>query len=324
MLAELTVGESYFFRDAAQLQLLYSEILPERMHSPDAERPLRIWSAGCASGEEPFFFYTIAIMLREFGWPHPAQIIGTDVARPRLNAARRGRYTRWALRGVSEDRVARYFHRSGTYVDLDRSVRESVEFCVLNLVHDRLFVRPPGGAFDLIVCRNVMIYFDLPTVARIATRLLHSLAPDGWLVLGASDPPLTHLVPCEAVMTSAGMAYRRPGRVGASPQRIGYAVADTSPAAESYVPPPDVAPPELVEVPVLELRRDAPVALPVAAPAVAAHADIVKAYQQADYPAVESMAILALAKVVVGIGPTARPPDRPRRRCPPRARCGAS
>ena len=295
VLAELTVGESYFFRDAAQLDLLRSQILPDRMHSADAARPLRVWSAGCASGEEP---YTIAIMLREAGWPHTAQIVGTDVARPRLDAARRARYTRWALRGVAEERIDANFRRNGNYFELDRSVRESVEFRALNLVHDDYSSVAAGMSFDLVLCRNVMIYFDLPTVARLAARLLDSLAPDGWLVLGASDPPLAHLVPCEAVMTSAGMAYRRADRVDASAPRIMFGVAEAPAVRELYAPPdlvPDAEPTRLVGAPPLELRRGEPVSLPVAPRDRDAHAAILSAYEQADYAAVERMAIHALA-----------------------------
>ncbi|CAN5124184.1 hypothetical protein BH09GEM1_BH09GEM1_13000 [soil metagenome] len=204
VLAELTVGESYFFRDEAQLQFINTEILPKRRESHGGARPLAVWSAGSASGEEP---YTIALMLREQGWPHPSQVIATDIAMPRLAAARRGRYTRWALRGVSEERVNRWFTRTGNYFDLAPTVREMVEFWRLNLVVDEY----PSAAngFDLVLCRNVMIYFDMPTVAHIAEGLLASLAPDGWLLLGASDPPLAHLVPCQSIMTAAGIAYRR-------------------------------------------------------------------------------------------------------------------
>jgi len=207
VLAELTIGESYFFRDSAQLALLATDILPSRAQNSEVGRPMRTWSAGCASGEEP---YTIAIMLRELGFTAPTHILATDVALPRLKAAQRGRYTRWALRGVSEERVSKWFRRNGNYFDLDPSVRQSVEFRALNLVHDDYPCAEPGAApYDLILCRNVMIYFDLPTVARIAKGLLDSLAEDGWLLLGASDPPLAHLVACEAVMTPAGVYYRR-------------------------------------------------------------------------------------------------------------------
>jgi chemotaxis protein methyltransferase CheR len=207
VLAELTVGESYFFRDAAQLDLLVTDILPAH-RTNDSGEPLRVWSAGCASGEEP---YTIAIMLREQGWSGSSHILATDIARPRLAAAQRGRYTRWALRGVSDERIARWFTRNGTYYDLTPTIREMVEFQPFNLVVDAYPNADTDDSFDLVLCRNVMIYFDLATVARIAAGLLAALSPDGWLVLGASDPPLAHLVPCEAIMTPAGMVYRRPG-----------------------------------------------------------------------------------------------------------------
>lgn len=204
LLAELTVGESYFFRDAPPLALRLSELVAERR---DRGGPVRIWSAGCASGEEP---YTIALMLRELHFGGRVRILATDIARPRLDAARRARYTPWALRGVSEERVQRWFTKRGAHFILDPVVRDAVEFGVLNLA-DGEYSSPETGTEgqDLVVCRNVLIYFELSTVASIASRLLASLHPDGWLLLGPSDPPLTGLVPCTVVMTREGVAYRR-------------------------------------------------------------------------------------------------------------------
>ena len=302
VLAELTVGESYFFRDAAQLELLATDILPARVESHGPSRPLRIWSAGCASGEEP---HTLAIMLREHRWPHPARILGTDVARPRLEAARRGRYTRWALRGVSDERIGRWFKRNGSYYDLERSICESVEYRSLNLVLDNYAIAEHGSdGYDLVLCRNVMIYFDLPTVARIATGLLASLAPDGWLVLGASDPLLTNLVACEAVMTPAGIAYRRADRVGApTALRAPLPQVDlpraSPPAAAAHTPAPQV---HDLHFPVIEERADAhddtarvldDSARVMAAPST--DDDMHRAYALARYPDAEAMAAIALA-----------------------------
>jgi chemotaxis protein methyltransferase CheR len=294
VLAELTVGESYFFRDAAQFGILGSEILPTRLESEDAARPLRIWSAGCASGEEP---YTVAIMLRELAWPHPARILGTDVAMPRLEAARRGRYTRWALRGVSEDRVARWFRRTGNQFELDHQIRESVDFRPLNLVHDDYSSATAGaGGFDLLLCRNVMIYFDLPTVTRIATGLLDSLDPNGWLVLGASDPPLAQLVPCEVVLTPGGVAYRRADRAGAPLRtRIAYTVADRVSVldAQSALVPTAKIGASVVPAPVVGRIEPGPTA--VLPRDLADDGAIRTAYEQADYPAAEELASVALA-----------------------------
>jgi chemotaxis protein methyltransferase CheR len=301
VLAELTVGESYFFRDSAQLELLATEILPARIERYGPSRPLRIWSAGCASGEEP---YTLAIMLRELGWPHPLRIIGTDIARPRLAAAQRARYTRWALRGVSDDRIARWFDRHGIYYDLAGTIRESVEFRLLNLVLDECeSVERGAEGFDLVLCRNVMIYFDLPTVSLIAARLLASLAPDGWLILGASDPPLAHLVRCEVVVTPAGIAYRRADSVGGKTElRAPVPQSESRPDPESVSPleigdTVAAAPSTIEQTPELSLDAKAHGLRVVhhRAKHPLATDDILHAYALADYPAAETMAIAALA-----------------------------
>ena len=298
VLGELTIGESYFFRDASPLGVLADEILPARAGGHAGSRPLRIWSAGCASGEEP---YTIAILLRELRWSQPARIVGTDVAIARLAAARRGRYTRWALRGVSEERVERWFKQGGSAFDIDTSIRDSVEFETLNLVDGA--GAPSGGQFDLVLCRNVMIYFELETVAKIARRLLDALDEDGWLVLGASDPMLAELVPCEVRMTANGIMYRRPGRKGALPRVRALAPArnaTSADAAATRAVPRPLATPTLAPA----LAPAALVTPSASAPAAAEPAcdddlgDVTGAlaslYLTADYPAVEALAMRAL------------------------------
>jgi chemotaxis protein methyltransferase CheR len=231
LLAELTIGETYFFRESGALALLEGDILPAHRATGDLSRPLRIWSAGCASGEEP---YSIAMLLREIGWHSPVRVLATDIARPRLDAARRGRYTRWSLRGVADQRIDRWFARRGQHFILDDSIRASVEFRALNLVADEYpSVASDTADQDLVLCRNVLIYFDLKTVAAIATRLLDALRPTGWLLLGASDPPLTGLVPCTAIMTAAGVAYRRADAPG---DPIGHRVGVPSFPARQIVP----------------------------------------------------------------------------------------
>ncbi len=207
LLAELTVGETYFFREFAALDILEREVLPAaRRRASTAARPLRIWSAGCASGAEPF---SLAIRLRELGFTSPVSLLGTDVARPRLDAARRGRFTKWSLRGVSAERIARWFDARGPHFQLHPEITASVAFQQLNLIGGEYPTSEGGEGQDLVLCRNVLIYFDMPSVRDIATRLLASLQPDGWLLLGASDPPLMDLVPCRLVMTPHGAAYRR-------------------------------------------------------------------------------------------------------------------
>jgi chemotaxis protein methyltransferase CheR len=244
VLAELTVGETYFFRESAQLDVLGERILPSLVDDRGPGVPLRIWSAGCASGEEP---YSLAIMLRELGWPHPARILGTDVARPRLEAARRAHYTRWSLRGAAPERVERWFERRTSHFVLHPDIRGAVEFAKLNLIADDYPSAATGTQDqDIVLCRNVLIYFDMESVALIATRLLAALAPGGWLLLGASDPPLTGLVPCEVVMTPGGVVYRRADRAPSPPPPGGAPMRITGPTGAhprtSPATPPSQAP----------------------------------------------------------------------------------
>ena len=295
LITELTVGETYFMREPGQFEFLRTTVLP-KLRGSTAQRRLRVWSAGCATGEEP---YSLAILLREAAWPGGASILGTDLATARLAAARRARYTSWSMRGVSEHVIARHFERRGKQFILRADIRRSVDFQALNLAADG-YPSPASGIerMDVIFCRNVLIYFDLHTVTAIATRLLASLAPDGWLFLGASDPPIGELVPCEVVMTGAGLAYRRRAST------IGEWVpvfADTAAWVPNLVEPAAYAP---EPQPVSEEHSW------FAAESVAMPVDIVRgseespvprdsyetAYDQADYVAASTLAREAIAR----------------------------
>ena len=206
VMADLTVGESYFFRDPAQFEFIRDVVLPSVLRA-HPEAPVRVWSAGCATGEEA---YSLAILLREAGLAGRSHVIGTDIVRHRLVQARRGRYTRWSLRGTSEQVEQAYFRRQGSRFELLPAIRRSVVFRYLNLADGRC--AEPGSALagmDLILCRNVLIYFSARAVARVAGALLDCLSDAGWLLLGGADPPLGSLVDCETVLTGAGIAYRR-------------------------------------------------------------------------------------------------------------------
>lgn len=206
LVAELTVGETYFFREPAQLAFIRRTVLPELGARRD-RRGVRVWSAGCASGEEAF---SLAILLHEAGLAPDAEVLGTDISRPRIAAARRARYAPWSLRGVPDEVVSRYFRRRDGRYELAPAIRSMASFEYHNLPDGTTAPSLSGGrGADLILCRNVLIYFDRDAVTSAAHRLLATLDDDGWLFLGASDPPLADLVPCEVVMTEAGVAYRR-------------------------------------------------------------------------------------------------------------------
>jgi chemotaxis protein methyltransferase CheR len=211
LLAELTIGESYFMRDPAQFDLLRWRVLPELLRDCPPDRALRVWSAGCSSGEEP---YSVAMLFDELNALDRADITGSDISRPRLEQAQRGLYSRWSLRSVSDRIRERYFRERGRFFELTPRIRRHVDFRYLNLAEDAFPSLSTGiWGMDVILCRNVLIYFDRDTVERVARRLLASLSENGWLILGASDPAIAELVECDVVLTDAGLAYRRVGVV---------------------------------------------------------------------------------------------------------------
>ena len=207
--ARCTVGETYFFRDPAQLKVIEERILPSLASEAPEGRPIRIWSAGCATGEEP---YTLAILASRLGLADRTQILATDLSRPALGRARQARYGRWSLRAAETDAIAAHFTAATGGWELLPALRSAVDFRYLNLV-DGSYPSPASGAWemDLVLCRNVFIYFDQETVAQVAARLLDCVRPGGWLLLGPSDPMIGELAPCEVVTTEAGLAYRPRG-----------------------------------------------------------------------------------------------------------------
>ena len=207
LITELTVGETYFLREIGQFDFIRREVLPGLAAESGSGRSITAWSAGCASGEEA---YSLAMIAQEANPPLRIRVLGTDIAESRLALARNAVYGEWSLRGVPETIVQRYFHRTSRKVRVAPAIRSMVEFRELNLASadwSRSGIAPRG--MDLILCRNVLIYFDPATIARVAAQLIDSLSENGWLVLGASDPALTDLVSCEVVVTGSGLAYRR-------------------------------------------------------------------------------------------------------------------
>jgi len=254
LLEELSVGETYFFREPDQLAFIRDTVLPE-LAARAGPAGVRAWSAACATGEEA---YTLAMMLDEAGCP-AFRVLGTDVVRSRLDAAERGSYRRWSLRGVPDPVAERWFGREGDRFRVRDEVRAAVGFAPLNLADPRrAYVAAGAWGMDLVLCRNVLIYLDDATTRHVAARLMDALAPGGWLFLGASDPPLAGLVPCEVVTTAGGVAYRRPAR-GAAPAPLA-APAARHPAGTS----PAAAPPPVAAAPAVP--PPAPPASPPAAP----------------------------------------------------------
>ncbi len=210
LVAELTIGETYFFRESQQLEFVRRHVMPELVARRGPAHPLRVWSAGCASGEEA---YSLAIILHEEAWGGCSHVLGTDVSRPRLAAARRGEYTKWSLRGVSPDVVERYFARRGPRFVLSPQIRSGAQFRYLNLAEGGWPAHGNGTlGVDLILCRNVLMYLDPDVAAEILKRFVSALSEPGWLLLGASDPPLPETAGVDVIITGAGLAYKRTSR----------------------------------------------------------------------------------------------------------------
>jgi chemotaxis protein methyltransferase CheR len=208
LIVELTVGETYFFREPAQFAFIQGVILPEIVRRLGPEHWVRAWSAGCASGEEA---YSLAIVFALQGLVGQAHLLATDVSRAALARGCRAAYSGWSLRGDGAHAAAPYLQRKKNLHILDDAIRRAVTFEYLNLA---LAVYPSFATgtwgMDLILCRNVLIYFDRETLRAVALRLFESLAPGGWLVTASSDPPLDREAPFEPVVTDSGVFYRRP------------------------------------------------------------------------------------------------------------------
>lgn len=206
---EVTVQESFFFREPARLDLVARVVLPGLATRPG---PVSVWSAGCAAGQEA---YTVAALLREAGLAGRYRVLGTDLSPAAVAEAREGVYTRWSLRGVDDALVARYFTVARSGFRVRDELREGVSFEQRNLLDEPPV--PPGG-FDLVLCRNVLIYLT-PEATRHAVRnIASSLAPDGWLVTSASDPLLDDVDGITAAVTEQGLAYRRADAPAPSPK----------------------------------------------------------------------------------------------------------
>jgi chemotaxis protein methyltransferase CheR len=185
LIDEVTIQETHFFRNPPQMRALRAHVLPELIrHAEDNGRRLRIWSAGCSTGEEP---YTIAMMLRELlpstaGWD--VKVIASDISESALAAARSATYGARAVQLATAAEVGRFFAPlPGDRWEVRPEVRELVEFRHHNLVQDL----PPGGALDLVLCRNVTIYFSRDTTRALMSRLHDSLRDGGYLFLGHSE-----------------------------------------------------------------------------------------------------------------------------------------
>jgi chemotaxis protein methyltransferase CheR len=228
--AEVTIGETFFFRHTEQFVALQAVILPAIIARNATARQLRIWSAGCAVGAEP---YSIAILLERLLGPAindwSIDILGSDISHRFLGRAREGCFGSWALRGMPDAERAQHFAatddpRNWRIADRHRRHVRFVQHNLLGLL-DRAPCADWGG-FDLILCRNVLIYFSPERVAPMMSALGRCLGPQGWLMVGYSDA-IAGLPPELGIVDLPGtIAFRPPGCV---PARFAYAALSAPP-----------------------------------------------------------------------------------------------
>jgi len=212
LIAALTVGETHFFRHRELFHAMRSAVVPDVLERNRDRRRIRIWSAGCATGEE---VYSVAILLdREFGsalngWD--VSIIGTDVNHRFLSRARDGAFGEWAFRGAPEYLKREYFVPEGNRWALRNRFEDWVTFRVHNLVSEPFPSSSSGlGAFDIVLCRNVIIYFDDAVIARLAESLRESLVDGGWLLVGSADADFERFRRFRHVSVPGAILYQRP------------------------------------------------------------------------------------------------------------------
>jgi chemotaxis protein methyltransferase CheR len=267
------VGETYFFRHPEQL----SAIQQLCFATAPRDRPLSIWSAGCATGEEP---YTLAMELMDAGRIGLGdQILATDISSRALAVAQEARYGEWSLRRLDPALRTRHFLAHPPQVEVRSQIRAMVEFQRHNLVREAA----PATGFDLVLCRNVLIYFNPPTATLVVEKLAVTLAPGGFLVLGPVEAPLATGQDLERIEFEGCIIFRAPGgrplpvpakakvestrrgpaRHGAAEPVNGkrhapkkHAPAAARPSAPAPEPPPP-QPPPAVEPAALEAARDA-------------------------------------------------------------------
>lgn len=226
----MTINESFFFRDMTPFDNFRNIMLPHMIKERSTQRRLRIWSAAASTGQEG---YSLAIELLEQkakmpGWK--LEILGTDLSTDALAKAKAGRYSQFEVqRGMPTALLMKYFKQHGTEWAIEPTVQSMVQFKAFNLLKDYRSL----GMFDIVFCRNVLIYFDRDTKADILNRVAKQMAPDGYLVLGAAETIIGLSDEYEMVPGVRGLYQRQTGQAASTGKTNGFAKTAASVATAS-------------------------------------------------------------------------------------------
>ncbi|MBT3604879.1 MAG: hypothetical protein HN521_17600 [Candidatus Latescibacteria bacterium] len=204
----LTVGESYVFRDHGQMAVIQNQVLSDIIAHQEKSRKIRIWSAGCSTGEE---VYSLAMVLQD-RLPEPStwqiQVIGTDINSDALLQAQKGHYRDWSFRSTPEDLKRRYFKPIAQGWCVEDSLREWTRFEYMNLIQDGLPSMLSLGVCDFILCRNVFIYFQRASIAGVLKKFLQALRPGGYLMTGHAELYDQDIAEFEPLIYDGSIVYR--------------------------------------------------------------------------------------------------------------------
>lgn len=203
MVDRLTTNHSYFYRESAHFTAICSRLFPELLRT---HREIRIWSAGCAAGEEP---YTIAMLLAKH-FPEPVRngrvsILGSDISKSALHKARMAIYAEAQFSSLPEEYRRMYFRKRGDEFEVVPEIKEMVTLRKLNLIRQHF---PFRKKFHIVLFRNVMIYFRPETTRLLTERLFDLIAPGGYLIAGKAENPA---LISDQFVHQGGSIYKRPG-----------------------------------------------------------------------------------------------------------------
>ncbi len=205
----MTTNESFFFRDGKPFDQFKTLVLPQLLANRAAKKTFRIWCAAASTGQEP---YTIAMILKEAavqltGWRY--EIVGTDLSSEALDRAKAGIYTQFEVqRGLPIQLLVKYFKQQGDKWHIAPEIRAMVQYKSYNLLHDFGAL----GGFDVVFCRNVLIYFDQKTKGNILERIAKLMPPDGLLYLGGAETVLGVTEKFQPMPNQRGIYQLTPGK----------------------------------------------------------------------------------------------------------------
>jgi len=207
LMDDLTINETSFFREPAELDALTNRVIPELLANRAPDDPIRFWSAGCSTGEEP---YSLAMLLHELTrsiGPFEYEIAATDISEDALTAAQRGQYAAAVVFGMERRYLEQYFVLRDERFEVTSRLKSRVQFQFGNLMDDQLPAKI--GPVDVVLCRNVMIYFSQGVRRQVIERLYSTLKPGGYLIVGHNETLHGVSEQFEHVYVDGVLIYRR-------------------------------------------------------------------------------------------------------------------